>query len=236
MEEIILQRTGPQSASDEPLSIEALKAGSHLKTRLSSLRAESNLSWGRSQTGSLSQSVHSAGIMLLCPILVIFTWIALEDFGGSLFSAFTAAFSLGPFEFATRYMPLASMKGYAGYVAWLIFQAVLYTFLPSKLSTGQLTPAGHLLKYYTNGLLAWVVTHALFAVAVLYGVLNPAIIAQNWPSLLVATNVYGYSLSAFAYIKAYLAPSHREDRKFSGKILRLEAPEAFLTPIRVLAL
>jgi 7-dehydrocholesterol reductase len=217
MEEIILQRTGPQSASDEPLSTEALKAGSHLRTRLSSLRADSNLSWGRSHTGSFSQSVYSAGIMLLCPMLVIFTWIALKDFEGSLFAAFGTALSLGPLEFAERYVPHASMKGYAGYGVWLIFQAVLYTFLPSKLSTGQLTPAGYLLKYYTNGLLAWVVTHALFTAAVLYGVLDPAIIANNWAGLLVATNVYGYSLSAFAYVKAYLAPSHEEDRKFSGE-------------------
>jgi 7-dehydrocholesterol reductase len=156
--------------------------------------------------------------MLLCPILVIFAWVALESFGGSLVAAFTTALSLGPLEFAARYVPRASVNANAGYILWLGFQATLYTFLPSKLSTGQLTPAGHLLEYYTNGLLAWVVTHALFATAVFYGVLDPAIIARNWAGLLVATNVYGYSLSAFAYAKAYLAPSHREDRKFSGKI------------------
>jgi 7-dehydrocholesterol reductase len=221
MEEIILQRTNLQSASDEPLSTEALKAGSHLRTRLSSLRAESNLSWGRSHAGSFSQSLHSAGIMLLCPMLVIFSWIALEDFGGSLFAAFSAASSLGLLEFAAHYAPHTSLKAYAGYSAWLIFQAALYTFLPSKLSTGQLTPAGHLLKYYTNGLLAWVVTHVLFAVAVLSGVLDPAIIAKNWAGLLVAANFYGYFLSAFAYAKAHLSPSHKEDRKFSGKLSRL---------------
>jgi 7-dehydrocholesterol reductase len=218
MEEIILQRTNPQCVSDEPLSAEALKAGSHLRTRLSSLRAESNLSWGRSHAGSFTQSVHSAGIMLLCPVLVVFTWIALEDFGGSLFATSSAALSSGLRNFATRYVPHSSLKGYAGYSAWLIFQATLYTFLPSKLSTGQLTPAGHLLKYYTNGLFAWVVTHVFFAVVVFLGFLDPAIIAKNWAGLLVAANVYGYFLSTFAYAKAYLSPSHMEDRKFSGKL------------------
>lgn len=222
MEEIILQRTNPPATSNEPLSTEALKAGSNLRTRLSSLRAESNLSWGRSRTGSFAQSFHSAGIMLLCPMLVIFTWIALEHFEGSLFAASVAVLSLGPLDFAARYVPHGSWKAYAGYSAWLIFQAALYTFLPSKLSTGQLTPAGHLLKYYTNGLLAWVVTHALFVAMVLVGFLDPALITKNWAGLLVATNVYGYFLSAFAYAKAYLSPSHREDRKFSGKLRELE--------------
>jgi len=217
MEQIILPRTNPP---DEPLSAEALKAGSHLRTRLSSLKAESNLSWGRSHTGSFSQSLYSAGIMLLCPMLVIFTWIALEDFGGSLFATFSAALSLGPLNFAGRYVPHASLEGYVGYCAWLIFQAALYTFLPSQLSTGQLTPAGHLLRYHTNGLLAWVITHALFVLVVLAGLLDPAIIAKNWAGLLVTANVYGYFLSAFAYAKAYLSPSHREDRKFSGRLTR----------------
>jgi hypothetical protein len=42
--------------------------------------------------------------------------------------------------------------------------------------------------------------------------------AQNWAGLLVAANVYGYILPMFAYAKAHVAPSHAEDRKFSGEI------------------
>ncbi len=34
--------------------------------------------------------------------------------------------------------------------------------------------------------------------------------------ILVATNIYGYLLTLFAYTKAHLFPSHPEDRKFSG--------------------
>jgi 7-dehydrocholesterol reductase len=146
----------------------------------------------------------------------MFTWVALEEFGGSLFEALSQLLLIGPFEFAVQYAPLVSVKALAGYTAWLLFQAALYTFLPSELSTGQLTPAGYILQYYTNGLLAWVVAHIVFVVAVLYGLLNPAIIATNWAGLLVAANVYGFLLSTFAYYKAHRFPTHAEDRKFSG--------------------
>lgn len=85
---------------------------------------------------------------------------------------------------------------------------------------GQLTPAGNLLEYRTNGLLAWLATHAAFAVCVLRGHVDPAIIAKNWEALLVAVNVYGFLLSGIAYAKAYLSPTFEGDCKFSGKLGR----------------
>lgn len=60
-------------------------------------------------------------------------------------------------------------------------------------------------------------THAAFIVASLYFNLFPAsIIHDNWGGILVATNVYGYFLSLFSYVKAHRFPSHPEDRKFSN--------------------
>jgi len=49
-----------------------------------------------------------------------------------------------------------------------------------------------------------------------FGLFSPAIIRDHWGSLLIAANVYGYFLTAFAYFKAHVFPSHPEDRKFSG--------------------
>ena len=81
---------------------------------------------------------------------------------------------------------------------------------------GQLTPAGNLLEYRVNGLLAWQLTVALTAVGAFMGYLDLCMIADHWEGLLVVINVYGFFLSALAYLKAYLAPSHAGDRKFSG--------------------
>lgn len=164
--------------------------------------------------------MHSLGctaIMTLCPVLVITLWIALSSFGGSLSGAMEVMGQIGIVNFLYQYGPRPNLKTSIAYGAWILFQAALYQFLPSKLSTGQLTPAGHLLKYRTNGLLAWFVTHALFAAFALAGLLDPAILAKHWEPLLVATNVFGFILSGVAYGKARLSPTHEGDRKFSGE-------------------
>jgi 7-dehydrocholesterol reductase len=234
MEDLIIPSTA--SAPDDgshahtsALSADAQKAGSQLRTRLNSISKLDSLSlssgkstswdWGRAQATSLTTACSSAGIMVLCPLLVIFTWIALESFNGSLLDAGTECGSLGPWDFLARYGPAPSWRAGGGYACWVLFQALLYTVLPAKLSTGQLTPAGYLLKYYTNGLLAWVVTHVAFAVLVLGGWIDGGVIARHWEGLLVAANGYGFVLSAFAYWKAHAFPTHVEDRKFSGSWL-----------------
>ncbi|KAB8073313.1 ergosterol biosynthesis ERG4/ERG24 [Aspergillus leporis] len=80
-------------------------------------------------------------------------------------------------------------------ICWLAFQAVLYHYLPGPTNTGQRTPAGHLLTYRMN---------------------DPAFISRNWEGLFAAMNLAGFLLSLLAYLKAYLMPTHPEDRKFSG--------------------
>jgi len=51
------------------------------------------------------------------------------------------------------------------------------------------------------------------------GVIPASIIATNWRGLFICANVFGFVLAAFAYLKAVLAPSHKQDNKFSGSIL-----------------
>lgn len=80
-----------------------------------------------------------------------------------------------------------------------------------------MTPAGHTLPYVVNGFRAWVLTHVLFLVGSLYlGWFEASIIADNWGTLMVAANAYGYFLTFFAYFKAHYFPSHPADRKFSS--------------------
>lgn len=93
---------------------------------------------------------------------------------------------------------------------------MLYNYLPARLSTGQLTPAGHLLQYHTNGLSAWILTHLALVFGVFFQVIDPAWIAKNSAGLLIAINSYGFLVSALVYIKAHFAPTHAQDRKFSG--------------------
>ena len=188
-----------------------------------------NASWGRSGSGtSLLTTTACAGILVLCPLLVVFLWTALQNFDGSLFASIATFWSEGPMTFAARFAPTFSINACFGYAAWLSFQSTLYTNLPSQISTGQLTPAGNILKYKTNGLSAWIITHALGIGAVMAGVLDPAILAKNWGGLLIAANIYGFLVSAFSYMKAYVAPTHPQDRKFSGQQYQLPKLEQMI--------
>jgi 7-dehydrocholesterol reductase len=156
--------------------------------------------------------------MLLCPLLVIFYWIALSSFEGSLLATNSVMWEMGLSSFFRQLAPKPDWRVSMYYGGWVVCQAALFQFLPSRLSKGQLTPAGNLLEYRTNGITAWVVTHMTFVGCVLLRSVDPAIIAKNWEALLVAGNVYGFLLSGMAYIKAHMSPTHEEDRKFSGKV------------------
>jgi 7-dehydrocholesterol reductase len=181
-------------------------------------KSELNVNWGRAYEPTWSASLFCLGIMILSPLLVIFSWVTLSQYQGSLFNSTIAMYSMGPSHFIVRYSPIPSVQIFGVYALWLLFQAALYNFLPARLSTGQLTPAGYLLRYHTNGLSAWILTHIALGLGVFHRLIDPTWIAKNWSGLLVAINAYGFLLSAFAYVKAYVAPTHSEDRKFSGNV------------------
>ncbi|QSZ32220.1 hypothetical protein DSL72_001793 [Monilinia vaccinii-corymbosi] len=219
MESVILPPPGLHDVIEKNLHDASDKSNRARLASLSTTR-DSSISWGRRHHhGSWLHSLGCASIMAFCPLLVIFWWIALEQFEGSLYSTAMAMFTMGPVNFLWQYSPRGNMSTNIGYAMWLVFQAALYQFLPSKLNKGQLTPAGFLLEYRTNGLMAWIVTHALFLITSYYGLLDPAILARHWEPLLVSVNIYGFFLSGFAYLKAHLNPTHEGDRKFSGSIL-----------------
>lgn len=82
-----------------------------------------------------------------------------------------------------------------------------------------MTPAGYVLPYKVNGLNAYILTHVLFLLGVYFEVFPGSVIYDNWGGLLVGANIYGFVLTLFCFAKAYLFPSHSEDRKFSGSLI-----------------
>ena len=67
-------------------------------------------------------------------------------------------------------------------------------------------------KYEINGLQSWLITHALwYANAQYFHWFSPTIIFDNWIPLLWCTNILGYAVSTFAFVKAYLFPTNAED-------------------------
>lgn len=174
-------------------------------------------SWGRASKAGWDKTLGAVLLVAGVPTWLHMNWIALEQYDGSITAAVKAAMEENPISFAFSHFPRFSMQAILGYAAWLLLQAAFYGYLPGTLCYGQRTPGGHLLTYTANGLLAWAITHALYAGASYYGVLDPAIVAKHWEGLLVAVNTYGFVLAILAQWKGYLAPSYPEDRKISGK-------------------
>ncbi|KAH8147990.1 uncharacterized protein LAJ45_08092 [Morchella importuna] len=205
-----------KSATKHTSAFSEKKAVNRRKVRDGSPENHVNPSWGRFNGDSWLSVLGCGAIMVFCPILAILFSVALTHFNGSITNTLWAYATNNPLELIALYAPRPTIKATLGYAAWLIFQAILYRWLPSNIGYGQRTPAGHLLPYKVNGLQAWALTHVLAVVAVYYGYLDPAYIAKNWDGLMVVFNVYGFFLAGISYVKAHLAPTHPDDRKFSG--------------------
>ena len=181
------------------------------------------ITWGRSCVRrSWLRSLLSATPVWLAPLVALSFFITLSQFDGSLSNFFAAVLEEGVLPIFHAHGPQFSVNGMLACMCWIVLQGVLFRYLPGPVNTGQRTPAGHLLAYRTNGLWAWVVTHVLYAALCWFGVLDPGFVPRNWGGLVAAMNLTGFLLSALAYAKAYLMPTHPEDRKFSGMFLFLD--------------
>ena len=182
--------------------------------------------WGRCCNPSSSDKFGALFILISAPTLVLSLYLTSVSYNGSLWLMFQDFLN---HDFQLIYNNLPSFNGTVliGVCGWVIFQLALaklpdmiHKYIPfyiGGIQVGQLTPAGHKLNYNINGLQAWIITHILFAVFGLYlRWFDPAIIANNWGSILVAANIFGCSLTIFSYIKAHLFSSHYDDNKFSG--------------------
>ncbi|KAJ5097016.1 hypothetical protein N7456_007737 [Penicillium angulare] len=173
--------------------------------------------WGRTGFGrSWLRSLLASTPVVLAPLASISTFITLAAFDGS-FAAFGSAVSENGFwSICIQYGPRLSWKGLSAVACWIGLQAFFFQCLPGKIQTGQYTPAGHLLTYRINGLYAWGLTHLLYFTLCWFGLLDPGFIPRNWSDLIAAGNLAGLLISTLAFVKAYIFPSHANDRKFSG--------------------
>jgi 7-dehydrocholesterol reductase len=173
--------------------------------------------WGRSWNISNWTVTGCVLLLVACPILVLFFWVSCNSFQCNIISPVEKLFQVGFKSFTINYFPKPSVFGFQLYYGWLVFQALLYTFLPASIGYGQMTPAGHTLPYVVNGLRAWIITHVLFLIGSFgLGLFKASIIADHFGSLMIAANSYGYFLTMFSYCKAHYFSSHPNDRKFSN--------------------
>ncbi|KAG9301158.1 hypothetical protein G9A89_012541 [Geosiphon pyriformis] len=196
-----------------------------VKTSEGEAYAQTGQTWGRERDVSPLTVFLSSIIFYGTPVVTLYFWMSCTHYQCSLYAPikylhdnnYTAsAFRTGLWE----KMPELTHEGLLIYFGWIFYNAVLYAILPAKIGYGQRTPAGHVLPYKVNGLLAWFITHIIFLLGAFYfGWSKASIIHDQWGPLLVAANLYGYFLTFFVFLKAYTFPSHPDDRKFSGSML-----------------
>ncbi|KAJ1549192.1 7-dehydrocholesterol reductase [Cladochytrium tenue] len=222
-----MNRRQQKRTPQEPGPATAATAGAASAT--AAAKHQSGKTWGRARDITIGTALSSLFMMAVTPLTVAYFWHACDAHHCDIVQPVAPLVSLaaaGNLTGATFWnwfkglWPTPTTAGFQLYYGWLIFQIVMYLAVPSKIGHGQTTPAGYKLDYLVNGLRVWFITHALFFALSLGLNLFPAsIIHDNWGALLVAANTYGYFLTAFAYIKANIFPSHAEDRKFSGSVL-----------------
>ena len=166
-------------------------------------------------------TVFGAIFMLaLCPIMTNWFLASCTFYQCDIFAMPLEVAKAGSLErvkaLLYAWLPQASWKATQIWCGWCAAQAVLYMTVPGPIGYGQRTPAGHLLPYYVNGTACYVISHVAFVAGAYLGLWKLSVIADNWSGLFVIANIAGYGLTTFCMIKAYVAPSHPADRKFTG--------------------
>lgn len=150
------------------------------------------------------------------PLFCFFCYIAYSDFDSSLVDATVELLSHGPVAFFSHHLPRVSSKAIAYYLLWVLFQAVLYRFLPGPLHFGPRTCGGRRLPYKLNGLFAWIVTVSAASAISYGGFADPALIAKHWGELVVAATMYSAFMIFIFYIKARTWPDNQGETLLTG--------------------
>lgn len=155
-------------------------------------------------------------LIVTSPLLDWFVCIAYDDFDSSLLSA-SEAFLSEPLSFFTSRLPTVTAISIAAYLGWVVFQALLYIFVPGPLHQAPRTPGGRRLFYRLNGFRAWVLTLTIAAYACYAGFIDPTLLAKHWTTFLATAMVYSSALIGIFYIKARVAPDDKGDTLLTGK-------------------
>lgn len=175
------------------------------------------LVWGRTGPGrSWFGSLIASAPVILAPLTSITTFTVLHGFEGSFSAYYVAVAEKGFWTVCVKYGPRLTWEGVAAVACWVGFQALLSLCLPGKIGKGQVTPAGHVLAYRLNGLSSWILTHLVYFALSWFGLIDPAFIARNRSSPIAAMNLAGLLAPTVAFVKAYVSPTHPDDRKFSS--------------------
>eukprot|EP01122_Echinamoeba_exundans_P003438 TRINITY_DN1353_c0_g1_i1.p1 TRINITY_DN1353_c0_g1~~TRINITY_DN1353_c0_g1_i1.p1 ORF type:complete len:473 (+),score=130.24 TRINITY_DN1353_c0_g1_i1:1770-3188(+) len=109
------------------------------------------------------------------------------------------------------FLPITA-KGFTLYLGWFVLQAFLYIALPGTLYEGlPLKETGQKLKYKCNGMLAFVITFALYFLAGKYNWFGFqwSDFAAEFASMLSFTNLFSFIWAFYLFISAQYSPNRK---------------------------
>lgn len=173
--------------------------------------------WGRAMNNDWVSAFLAFLMMSSVPFIVLLMLHSCRfhqcAISGSLYEAMTDGVSW-------KWLPPVTTRAWVIYIGWFLFQLALFKWMPGPIDHGQPTNAGYTLAYKVNGWNAWFFSHAVLFVAVyVLGLFPATIIADEWFAMWTVLNTFGYFWTFVAYFKAWFAPTHHDDCKWSGSLL-----------------
>lgn len=144
-------------------------------------------------------------LIVALPLLVYYLYFCLRFNGGRLLPLGVEAGAVS--QFLRDIVPTG--RAVLIYLIWLAFQALLQAVLPGKKVLGRELESekekenekGKRLSYKMNGLLAFIITLAVFFGLLLSDILNPLIIFEEIGSLISVVIIFAYAFSIFLYFR-----------------------------------
>ncbi len=150
-------------------------------------------------------------LILVCPPFVMLMWYTNTQLDGSFAALWNAIIQNGIFStIYSIWKPLFWGSGTAWTIisCFVVFELLLMRILPGKTFYGAITPKGNTPVYKANGVLAFIVSMAAFAIASFGLNLFPAtILYDHLGSLLAALNLFSLVFCVFLYVKGRFLPS-----------------------------
>lgn len=164
-----------------------------------------------SKKGSCLCTIASILMLLTAPNFVMLFAYTIIDLDGSLTRLLELLLSQNLQDTLQQiWWPyiLGNQEIWSIIATFVLFELLLMITLPGHRYTGSITPKGNLPHYKDNGLLAFIITIAGFAVLVYYDIFKPSLIYNNLMYLIGALNLLGLIVSVILFIKGkYLLSS-----------------------------
>ncbi|MCA9611103.1 MAG: hypothetical protein KC619_36160 [Myxococcales bacterium] len=155
--------------------------------------------------------VMPVGLLVFAPPFTMMLWYTLTELDGSVVRLYELLRDRGPL---TGVWEVWGPRALGSPEAWTILgvmaavQLVFMRVLPGKRFEGPITPQGHVPVYKANGVPAFVLTLALYAVASWgFGWFAPSILYDRFGELLGASNTFAMLFCVVLYLKGRFAPS-----------------------------